>query len=69
MLPKLDREMAVALSRKISEQLNFTFIDLNDVHGTLEKLSKDTLLTVIHCICKSQRENLQQPAWASEFTT
>jgi len=35
MLPTLDRELAVVLSKKLSEQFNFVYIDLNDIRGKI----------------------------------
>ena len=60
MIPKLDRELAVVLSKKLSEQFNFVFIDLSDIHGTIQQLSKGTLLSVTDGIFKSQTENVRK---------
>ena len=58
MLPKLDRELAVVSSKKLSEQFNFVFIDLHDVRGTIDQLSKGTLLDLTDCIFRTQTENV-----------
>ena len=50
MLPILDRELAVVLSEKLPEQFNFVLIDLNDIRGTIDQLSKGTLLDLTKCI-------------------
>lgn len=46
MLPTLDRQLAVVLSKKLPEQFNFVFIDLSDVRGPIiiDQLRKGTLL-------------------------
>ena len=60
MLPTLDRELAVALSEKLSEQFNFLFIDLDDIRGTIDQLSKGTLLDLTDCIFRTQAENVRK---------
>ena len=68
MIPKLDRELAVVLSKKLSEQFNFVFIDLSDIHGTIQQLSKGTLLSVTDGIFKSQTENVRKDIAACSQT-
>jgi hypothetical protein len=60
MLPTLDRELAVVLSRKLSEQFNYVFIDLNDIRGTIDQVSKGTLLDRTGCIFRTQTENVRK---------
>ena len=59
MLPILDRELAVVLSKKLPEQFNFVFIDLNDLRGTIDQLSKGTLLDLTDCIFRTQTDNVR----------
>lgn len=60
MLPKLDRELAVILSKKLCDQFNFAFIDLNDLPGTVEQLSEDTLINLTDNIFRAQTENVKK---------
>lgn len=60
MLSTLDRELAVVLSRKLSEQFNFVFMDLNDIRGTIDQVSKGTLLDLTDCIFTTQTENVRK---------
>ena len=54
MLPILDRELA-----EQPEQFNFVFIDLNDIRGTIDQLSKGTLLDLTDCIFRTQTDNVR----------
>ena len=58
-LPTLDRESAVVLSKKLPEQFNFLFIDINDICGKIDQLSKGTFLDLTDCIFRTQTDNVR----------
>ena len=54
-LPTLDRELTVVLSKKLLEQFNFFFlIDINDICGKIDQLSKGNFLDLTDCIFRTQ---------------
>ena len=57
MLPILDRELAEQPEQP--EQFNFVFIGLNDIRGTIDQLSKGTLLDLTDCIFRTQTDNVR----------
>ena len=57
MLPKLDKELAVALSHKLTEHFNFVFFDLENINESVRDLNKDTLLKLTDTIFNLRQTN------------
>jgi len=60
MLPKLDKELAVALSRKLVEHFNFVFLDLDNINESVADLTKETLLKLTVSIFSLETDNVKK---------
>lgn len=60
MLPKLDRELALTLSHKLTEHFNFVFFDLDHINESEAELNKDTLLKLTDTIYSLQTDNVKK---------
>ena len=60
MLPKLDKELAVALSHKLAENFNFVFFDLDNMNESVTHLNKDSLLKLTDTIFNLQVDNVKR---------
>ena len=50
MLPKLDKELALTLSCKLTEYFNFVFVDLDNIDQSVAVVERVTLLQLTHSI-------------------
>lgn len=53
-------ELAAGLSKKLSEQFNLVFLDLDDINGKIEQLSKGTSFNLTDCIFGTQVESVKK---------
>ena len=60
MLPKLDKELALTLSCKLTEYFNFVFVDLDNIDQSVAGVERVTLLQLTDSIFRLETEKVKK---------
>ena len=60
MLPKLDKELALTLSCKLTEYFNFVFVDLHNIDQFVSGVERVTLLQLTNSIFRLEAEKVKK---------
>ena len=60
MLPKLDKELALTLSCKLTEYFNFVFVDLDNIDRSVVGVERVTLLQLTDSIFRLETEKVKK---------